>query len=382
MENFVAYNPTKLYFGKSCVDKLGKEATQYGQKALVLIGKGSIKKNGILDKVLSQLKNAGIDSTVYEGIKSNPIYQDADAAVAQGKAFGAKMVIAVGGGSVLDTAKAVAAGLYVAHSVWDFYTRKAQAPTQAAPLITVLTLAATGSEMNMFTVLQNDETGVKSGYGHPLLFPKASFLDPEYTYSVPLDYTAYGVADLISHVMELYFEPSDSPLSHYYSSDIIQLAIQYGRAVMNNPTDYDIRANIMWLATNALNGSLAAGKRGGDWGVHGFEHSLSVLFDIPHGAGLSIVYPAWLKSYQPDISTKLDFLAQRLLGPDAKGVDYINMLEKFYRDDLGIPTRLSEANIGTDKHALILENLRQNRVSGGFFQMDEARHQDLLNRMA
>lgn len=381
MENFTAYNPTKLIFGKECINKLHKESGKLGKRALIIIGKGSVKKNGILDAVTAQLTQANIEYTLYEGIKSNPIYQDADKAVAQAKEFGVDMIVAVGGGSVIDTAKAVAMGYYVEHSVWDFFSQKLR-PKKALPLFAVLTLAATGSEMNPITVLQNDETGVKIGIGSPLVYPTASFLDPEYTYSVPKTYTSYGVADLIAHTLEVYFEPSDSPLSNHVAGDIIKLAMEYGEKVMENPNDYDARANIMWLATTALNGSLAAGKRGGDWGVHNFEHTLSVLFDVPHGAGLSIVYPAWLKSFKGDVKEKLDFLAKKVVGEDKTGEDFIAALESFF-EKISTPTRLSQMDIsGEDKMTSILENLEQNKVSGNFFKMDKERYENMLQLMA
>ncbi len=381
MENFVAYNPTKLVFGKGVVAQLGKEAQPYGKKALVVIGKGSVKKNGILEAVYQQLTEADISYTLYEGIKSNPIYEDADAAVAQAKAFQADMVVAIGGGSVIDSAKAIAAGYYVNHSVWDFYLRKAPAPTKALPIFSVLTLAATGTEMNMFTVLQSDAEKAKHGYGSPLLYPKVSFLDPEYTYSVPQNYTAYGVADLIAHSLEQFFDTSNSPLSDASAAEIIRLAMQYGREVHKNPHSYEARANIMWLATAALNGSLSAGKLGGDFGVHGIEHCLSVLFDIAHGAGLSIVYPAWMRHFYSQIEGKLTFLAQRTLHTNATANDFIVELEKFFTE-INTPIRLSEAGIDREKHALILDNLKQNNPKGRFFKLIEADYNSILHLMA
>lgn len=382
MENFSVYNPTRLHFGKGCVsEKLAQEASVWGKRALILIGKGSVKKNGILDDVTRQLDQAGIAYEVFEGIKSNPIYQDADRAIAQSKAFKADMIIGVGGGSVIDTAKAVALGHYSNASIWDIYMRQVEAPAQALPLLCVLTLAATGTEMNMFAVLQNDEARIKKGFGHPGMYPKVSFLDPAYTLSVPLNYTAYGVADLMAHTFELYFDPSDAPLSNYFATDIIALAFDYGRAVIQKPQDYDVRANIMWLATTALNGTLNAGKRGGDWGVHAIEHALSVLFDIPHGAGLSIAYPAWLRHFLPKIKDKLTFMAERTLGKGTTAEAFIDYLENFFKE-IGTPIRLSEVGIGEDKHPLILEVFKQNRVRGMHFDMNEEDHKAILQLMA
>ncbi|MCS6822401.1 MAG: iron-containing alcohol dehydrogenase [Microscillaceae bacterium] len=381
MENFVAYNPTKVIFGKGCISKLAHEVSQYGSRALVLIGRGSVKTNGILSQVLAQLEKANVTYSLFEGIKSNPIYQDADRAVAQARAFKAEVIVAVGGGSVIDSAKAIAVGYYVEHSVWDFYIRKAPAPQRALPILAVLTLAATGTEMNMFTVLQNDATKQKVGYGSPLMYPKVSFLDPEFTYSVSANYTAYGIADLISHCLEQYFDKSHSPLSDSFTIEAIRLAMEYGIKVMENLYDYDARANLMWLATVALNGALSAGKKGGDWGVHAIEHTLSVLFDIPHGAGLSIVYPAWLKYFYPQIESKLTLLAQRIISPAAKAQDFIQHLEEFYQN-IQTPIRLREVNILPDKHNLILDNLVQTNANGSFFKMKKTDYEQIIQLMS
>lgn len=379
MENFTSYNPTKIEFGKDCVHKLGEDAAQYGKSALIIIGKGSVKKNGVLDQVTESLKKAKIKYEVFEGIKSNPEYETADKAVAKAQRLDVDMLIPVGGGSVIDTAKAVAMGFYRDHSIWDFYSKKADAPKKALPILCVLTLAATGTEMNQFTVIQNTEEGSKYGFGSPLLFPKTSYLDPEFTKSVPEDYTAYGISDLIAHTLEQYFDPSDAPLSNAIATDIISQAIQYGLILKDNPKDYDARANIMWLATMALNGTLRQGKKGGDWGVHGFEHSLSVLYDIAHGAGLSIIYPAWMKVFFDDNTKKLQYLSERVFG-SADPKIFISGLEDFFKT-IGTPIRLKEAGIQDNAREKIVENLKQNKVRGAFFKMDEKTYNALLDNM-
>jgi alcohol dehydrogenase YqhD (iron-dependent ADH family) len=373
MENFIFYNPTKLFFGKNVVEKnLGVEASKYGTKALLLIGKGSVKENGILEEVTQQLSKNNIQFHIFEGIKSNPIYEDADKAVLRAKEIKAEMIIAVGGGSVLDTAKAVAAGFYYENSIWDFYVGKAKAK-RALPLLTILTLAATGSEMNPYTVLQNDETKQKFGYGADCLYPKVSFLDPSYTYSVNQYYTACGVADLISHTLEEFFDTSVSVLSDTIGANIIRLAFDYGKKAVEHPYDYVARANVMWLATMALNGSLAAGKKGGDWGVHALEHSLSALFDIAHGAGLAIIYPAWLKHFRPKIEDKLKFLSKHILGDE--NLDFIQALEKFYLS-IDLPVLLHQANI-EDKEKILI-NWQETRASGYFFKMENKDYESIL----
>lgn len=381
MENFSAYNPTRIQFGRDCAKSIGTDAAQIGKKALIIIGKGSVKHNGILDQITNSLAASGIIFDLFEGIKSNPEYQDADAAVQKAKSIGADMVIAIGGGSVVDTAKAVCAGFYSNHSVWEFYSGKGIKPTAALPLLVVLTLAATGTEMNRFTVLQDTTNKHKRGWGNELLYPYISYLDPVYTYSVPANYTAFGIADLMAHTFELYFSKDESPLSDHLATDIIKLAMEYGPKAIAAPNDYDARANVLWLSTVALNGSLNAGKRNGDFGVHAYEHVLSVLFDIPHGAGLSIIYPAWMKHFYEDIEAKMDFMAERTLGVGKTGRDFIVALETFY-DAIGTPKRLTAWQIGADQHPLILQTLIDNKVRGAYFDLQEADYQAMLKLMA
>jgi alcohol dehydrogenase YqhD (iron-dependent ADH family) len=385
MENFQYYNPTKILFGKDVVDQLCNETILYGNKALIIIGQGSVKRSGLYARVLSLLNICGMRHVTYEGIKSNPVVQDAEEATKLAKAENVELIIAIGGGSVIDTAKAVAMGFYVDHPVWDFYLQKAAQPTQALPLINILTLAATGTEMNSATVLQDDTSGMKKGYSAPCLFPKVSFLDPSFTTSVPLNYTAYGVSDLISHALEQFFGKGESPLSDLYTASVIKLAIEYGEKIMQEPDNFEYRSQIMWLATNALNGTLKAGKNSGDWGVHGLEHTLSVLYDIPHGAGLSIVYPAWLKFHQTKINNKLVFLAKEVFGLVEKNEEkaasiFIEELEKFFKK-IKTPIRLQEAEISKSDTGKIVNNFNLNKVSGSVYPLDEKSYTEILGLM-
>lgn len=384
MENFERYNPTKIVFGKGVIDGICNDIAAHGKKALIIIGKGSVKQNGLYARVLSLLNICGLEHQTFEGIKSNPVYQDADAAVQQAKAFGADMIIAIGGGSVIDTAKAVAMGYYAEHSVWDFYLNRIQ-PQKALPVFAILTLAATGTEMNPFTVLQDNEGGRKWGFGSPLLYPKVSYLDPSFTTTVPADYTAYGVSDLIAHCLEQFFGKGEAPLTDLHTAAVIRLAVEYGLKVKDQPGDYDIRANIMWLATNALNGSLTAGKNSGDWACHGFEHSLSVLYDIAHGAGLSIVFPAWLKHHQSQIEEKLAYLAKQVFDISTGDVSddassFISKLEDFF-EEIGTPTRLKQVGILPADKQKILDNFILNKVNGQVYKLSEKDHEAILDLM-
>ncbi|MEO5911827.1 MAG: iron-containing alcohol dehydrogenase [Pelobium sp.] len=385
MENFQYFNPTKIIFGKDVVDQLCVETQHYGKKSLIIIGQGSVKRSGLYARVLSLMNICGLEHVTYEGIKSNPVYQDADAAVKLAKENKVDFIIAIGGGSVIDTAKAVAMGFYVDHSVWDFYLQKAKKPEKALPLFNILTIAATGTEMNSASVLQDVASGMKKGYGAPCLFPKVSFLDPSFTTSVPLDYTAYGVADLISHALEQFFGKGDSPLSDLYTASVIKLAVQYGIKIMDDPENLEYRTQLMWLATNALNGTLKAGKNSGDWGVHGLEHTLSVLYDVPHGAGLSIVYPAWLKFHQSELTQKLAFLAKEVFGissddePHDAGL-FISKLEEFFTV-LNTPIRLSNISIPLSDKAKILGNFKLNKVSGSVYPLTDTAYEGILELM-
>ncbi|MDA9554835.1 iron-containing alcohol dehydrogenase [Pelobium sp.] len=385
MENFQYYNPTKILFGKDVVDQLCNEISVYGKKALIIIGQGSVKKSGLYARVLSLMNICGLEHVTFEGVKSNPVYQDADEAVELAKEHKVDVIIAIGGGSVIDTAKAVAMGFYANHSVWDFYLQKVPRPTQALPLINILTLAATGTEMNSATVLQDTVTGMKKGYSAPCLFPKVSFLDPSFTLSVPLNYTAYGIADLISHSLEQFFGKGDSPLADLYTASVIKLAIEYGAKLMKDPENFEYRSQIMWLATNALNGTLKAGKNSGEWGVHGLEHTLSVLYDIPHGAGLSIVYPAWLKQHQPQINAKLAFLAKHVFDINntdetAAANSFIDKLEDFFKE-IETPIRLKEANISPADKDKIIDNFKLNKVTGSVYALGEKEYEAILDKM-
>lgn len=382
MENFEAYNPTKIIFGKDVVDQIDKELEW--KRAVILIGKGSVKKNGLYARIISILNMAGLEHVTVEGIRSNPVYQDADHAVQVAKRFNAEAVIAIGGGSVMDTAKAVSIGYFVEHSVWDFYLHKA-VPKKALPMINILTLAACGTEMNRFSVLQDTQSGIKTGFGSPLLYPTVSFLDPSFTVTVPPDWTSYGISNLVAHCLEQYFGKGDSPLSDCYAVSVIKLAMEYGRKVITDPFDYNTRANIMWLSVNALNGSLTAGKSTGDWGCHAMERSLAVLYDIQHGAGLSIIYPAWLKYNLCKIQDKLSFLAKEVFGinnadPSKASEGFIVHLQQFF-NEINTPTRLSDVNIYPGEKQRILENFKINAVSGDVYKLTEPDLDAILDQM-
>jgi len=379
-ERFVIYNPVKLHFGKQVVDKIGKAAATYGKKALLVYGKGSVKRNGAYDDTVESLRQAGVQIIEYPGIKPNPIVEDVDKAAKLGREEHVDMVVAVGGGSVLDSAKYVAITIPVSHSCWDFATGKTK-PAEAIPVLGVLTLAATGSEMNPLGVVQHDQQKKKIGYGHPLMFPKHSFLDPAYTTSVPANYTAYGITDLIAHALEGWFGEGDATLTDRFILSIINEALEYGPRLMADLTNYELRAKIMYAATMALNGLTSQGKKSGDWGVHGIGHAMSVLWDIPHGASLSIAFPAWMTLQQNRIPERIEELGYATFNTNTVD-DTIKAMKTFFQE-IGSPVSLSEAGVhaGEKEQQELLEVMRINKVDGNVHKLNDEDYQLLISEM-
>jgi len=380
MEQFILYNPVKLHFGRGVAEHLGNTVLKYGKRVLLLYGGGSIKKNGIYDQVMAQLKNIGAEVFEYQGIRPNPVIEDVDAAAKLGREHNVDVILAVGGGSVIDSAKIISITIPVLHSGWEFMKGK-EKPLSAVPLIAVLTLAATGTEMNRFAVVQNTLTKEKLGYGDPLTYPKESFLDPVYTLSVPYNYTSYGITDLIAHCLEAYFGAGEATLSDRFVFAIIREALDYGPALMNDLSNYSLREKIMYAATNALNNLTAYGRKNGDWGVHSLGHVLSVLYDVPHGASLSIVYPAWLKLHLDRAPDRIAHLGENLFGT-ATAEEAIQELESFFRS-IDSPVRLSDYGIDAQsKGAEIISTWKSNKSVGNHHRLSENDYPELLKFMA
>jgi alcohol dehydrogenase YqhD (iron-dependent ADH family) len=361
MEDFIAYNPTQLHFGRGSVDCLGEAAGKLGKRALLVYGKGSVMRNGSYRDTVGQLKKAGIEIVEYSGIRPNPVVEEVDAAAALGKKEKVDLVVGIGGGSSIDSAKITAVCIAMDCPGWDVMTGKVDI-TGALPLIAVLTLAATGTEMNSIGVIQNKQTMEKFGYRHPSMFPVHSFLDPAYTCTVPADQTGYGIADLVAHVLEVYFGQGDASLSDRFVEGIILEAMEAGPPLMKNLGDYDLRARIMWAATNALNGLTSYGRANGDWASHALGHQLSLLYDTPHGASLSIVIPAWMKHMRPRIARRIEKLGTRLFGdPDPDKT--IKRLEDFFRT-VGCPVRLKDIGLDESNRDEIIELMNRNNSNG------------------
>lgn len=294
MKNFYYSIPTEIFFGKGQIKVLGDQIKKYGTKVLLTYGGGSIKRIGLYDEVVNILKDNGIEFRELGGIDPNPKIDSVREGIKIIRENDIDFILAVGGGSVIDCSKAIAAGYYYQGDPWGFLIRKANVEN-ALPLGTILTIAATGSEMDRIAVISNPETRQKLSFGHISMAPKFSILDPTYTFSLPKNQTAAGVADIMSHTFENYFTLNDGAyLQDRFAEGILKTCIKYGKIAFEEPDNYEARANIMWASSWAINGLLSYGKDV-KWSVHAMEHELSAFYDITHGVGLAILTPVWME---------------------------------------------------------------------------------------
>lgn len=293
MQNFDYITPTRLIFGRDAIAKLPEVMTRFGKKILLTYGGGSIKKIGLYQKVLEMLK--GYDIVELPGIQPNPKY---DPSVLDGvrlcKEHNVDVILSVGGGSVLDCSKAIAAGAKYDGDPWDLISYKVKAKA-ALPIVDIITLAATGSEYDCGGVISRTETNDKIGYIDPLLFPVVSILDPFYTFTVSKKQTAAGIADAMNHTIEQYFVEDSTLLNDGFCESMLRSLMINGRKCLENPEDYTARAEMMLACTYGCNGILALGNSYSGWPCHGIEHALSAYYDITHGEGLAIITPRWMR---------------------------------------------------------------------------------------
>ncbi len=377
MENFTVYNPTRLYFGNKALEKLPDELAQTGKKVLLITGKESAKKHGYYNQVVQILQTSNKKIIEYSGIKPNPVVDDAEKAVQLALQEKIDGVLALGGGSVIDTAKMVALAYANKQDVWQLMKRKVEA-VRNIPLWVVLTLAATGSEMNGAAVLQNHQTNEKIGYFSPLMYPRASFLNPEFTLSVPKNQTINGIVDLVAHSLEAYFANGNTPLSDRFVASNILEAMDYAPNLLNNLTDYNLRARMMWNATVAENGTTMHGRSvSGDWGTHALAHHISLLWDTPHGQTLSVVFPAWMKAMYYKIDTRLEYLGTLLTGKKTTADQTINIMENFFKS-IEAPTRFAELGLNENDKSKLLDLWKNNRPNGMYIDMDETDYETII----
>lgn len=347
MRDFNYNVPTEIIFGREKENEIGGVLKRDNiKKVLFIYGTSSIKNSGLYDRVTDVLKASGIEFVEYGGIQSNPKLSDAIKAKDLGIEKGVEGVLAVGGGSVMDSAKAIAAAISLKCNPWDFYN--GTEITDALPIYNIVTLAATASEMNSGFVITNEETKEKLGWGSPHCYPKVSILNPQLTCSVPANYTAFSAVDIIAHTIEGYLTSTYSTnLINRFKESIIKSVIETTEKILENPNDYDARAEFMWAATVALNGSTSLGMEGASSPNHMIEHGLSGVTNIPHGAGLSIIIPGWMKWYKEKNRDQFLRFSKEIFGCDDIESG-ISALEKWF-ESIGAPIRLSDYNIESDQ---------------------------------
>jgi hypothetical protein len=354
MNNFTYMNPTKIIFGKGAEAQVGPETATHAKKILLHYGSGSIKKSGLYDRVCASLKAAGVEWVELGGVVPNPRLALVHQGVRLCKDNKLQMILAVGGGSVIDSAKAIAMGAVMDGDVWNYYIGKGQ-PKGALPVATVLTIPAAGSESSPGTVITNDEGMLKRAVNADCLFPRFSILNPELTFTLPRFQIACGASDIMAHLMERYFtntknvEFTDRMLEATMKTISLMAA-----KVLANPADYDAWSELMWAGTVAHNNLLDTGRLA-DWASHDIEHELSGIYDVAHGAGLAVVFPAWMKyNLKHDVNRFAQWAARvwnvdmDFFDPEATAREGICRLEAFYHS-LGLGTRLADLAIGTDR---------------------------------
>lgn len=372
MRNFTYQNGTKLIFGKDTEKLVGHEIAQYTTKVLLHYGGGSIKKTKLYETVLTSLNNANIEVIELPGVQPNPRLSLVHEGIKMCREQNITFILAVGGGSVIDSAKAIAAGVPYEGDVWDLFCGT-PITKDCLPVGTILTIPAAGSETSSRSVITNEENGLKRSCGHSSMRPVFSILNPELTYTLPMYQTACGIADMLAHVLERYFtnEPSVDVTDRLCEA-AMKAIIENGRRVMNDPMNYDLRAELMLAGMIAHNGSLDVGRLG-DWASHELEHELSGQYDIAHGAGLAIIFPAWMKFvYKHDVQRFAQFghrvfdLEINLNNLEETALRAIECLEHFFKE-LNLPTRFTEAHLPTDEIELLAQKLVSHCESVGNF---------------
>lgn len=350
MRNFEYSIPTQVYFGKGQISRLGDAVARFGSRALLVYGGGSIKKTGLYDTVTDLLKKKSIFTVELSGVQPNPRIQSVREGVKLCRENQIEVVLAVGGGSSIDCAKVIAAGACYGGDAWELVLHPEKIE-KALPIVTVLTLAATGSEMNGNAVISDMGKNRKLGTGAEVLKPQVSILDPQYTFTVSKKQTAAGTADIMSHIFEVYFTSVPGTfLQARLCEALLKTCIQYGRIAMDEPNNYEARSNLMWASSLAINGLLSYGAEM-EWSVHPMEHELSAYYDITHGVGLAILTPNWMKH----ILNKNTVAKFAEYGVNVWGID--GSLDPYeiagqaientreYFNELGIPSRLRSVGI-------------------------------------
>ncbi|NLM49668.1 MAG: iron-containing alcohol dehydrogenase [Clostridiaceae bacterium] len=386
MDNFMFINPTRIIFGKGTENEVGKYAKMYSDRVLFHYGGESIKKSGLYDRVKKALQDENL--TVFElgGVKPNPRLSLVYEGIKMCKEDNIGLVLAVGGGSVIDSAKAIAMGAVYDGDVWDFFTGRAEVE-KALPVGTVLTIPAAGSEASTGCVITKEEGQLKRAVNSEHIYPRFSILNPELAYTLPPYQVACGASDILAHLQERYFTNSKHvEITDRLIEATMKTIINNIPKVLQNPRDYDAWAEVMWAGTIAHNNLLNTGREG-DWGSHDIEHEISGIYDIAHGAGLAIVFPAWMKYvYKHDVKRFAQW-ASRVWNVDYDFFDEektallgIEKYERFLRD-IGLPTRFSHVNIGDDKFMEMAKKCTDydTHTTGTFIRLDSKAIYEIYN---
>lgn len=377
MNNFIYDIPVKVYFGENQLHHLGEELSKYGKRVLLTYGGGSINKIGLYDAVVKEIKAAGLELFELSGIAPNPRIDSVREGARMCKEHNIDVLLAVGGGSTLDATKWIAAGACVEHDPWDFFSKWSPVE-KALPVLTVLTLAATGSEMDSGGVISNPETQDKIGRMEQPLLPKVSFLDPTLTYSVSAYQTACGSADMLNHIMEVYFNmDQDLYMLDCFMEGMMKTIIKYAPIAMTEPNNYEARANLMWTSSWAINGFINGGKQQA-WSCHPMEHELSAIYDITHGLGLAILTPRWLE-YCLDETTVSKYVQ---FGVNVFGIDAsldpmviakmsIEKVSQFFFETLGLDDSFTKVGIEAKNFPIMAKKACGDAVISGFKPLNQ-----------
>jgi alcohol dehydrogenase YqhD (iron-dependent ADH family) len=384
MENFVFNNTTKIIFGKGVESQVGSELKGY-KKILLHYGSGSIKKSGLYDRVIQSLQDAGVAWVELGGVKPNPSLSLVYEGIHLCRANQVELILAVGGGSAIDSAKAIAMGVCYAGDVWDFYDGSVK-PQQALPVGVILTIAAAGSESSVSSVITRQEGLLKRAVDSRLILPRFAMLNPELTYTLPPYQTACGVADIMAHILERYFtRVKNVDLTDRLCEATLKTVINFAPRLLENPCDYEGRAEIMWAGALAHNDLLGTGRIG-DWGSHMIEHELSGIYDVAHGAGLAVLFPAWMEYvYKEDLNRFVQY-AVRVWGvddcfgePQRIALAGIARTRDFFRR-IGLPVSLGDMHIGDDRLEEMAEKATQKGPVGNFKKLEKADVLEILKK--
>ena len=388
MRDFVFYNPTRIIFGRKAADKIGEAVAAAGiRSALLIYGKGSVRTTGLYDRVRASLAQAGVEVEDLAGVQPNPVVSKVREGIALCRERNLEAVIPVGGGSVYDTAKAVAAGVRYEGDIWDLYGDRI--PVKGAlPIFGILTTSATGSEMNRGSIITNEATRQKWGLHSDFIYPTVSIIDPELQATLPRNQTVWGGIDTIVHVLEVYFDGvRNVDVMSEYSEGIIRTVMKHLPRVMNDASDYDSRAELAWAATLALNESTKCCRTGGDWSTHTIEHSLSAIYDIVHAAGLAVIMPAWMEHVRGEYPEIFARFAEKVFGivagsspkgQEQAGLAGIAQLRAYFTS-LGAPVTLRDLDIPEADLDRIADNVMETKGGAPIGMMKKLVREDVLS---